>query len=74
MTDAGAERLGAGLLGGEALGIGLGAVLAAFGFGALDVGEDAREKAVAVPLDHLGDAAGIGDVGAKPKIMKCPKS
>jgi hypothetical protein len=44
MTDAGAERLGAGLLGGEALGIGLGAVLAAFGFGALDVGEDAGEK------------------------------
>ena len=22
------------------------------------------EKALAVPLDHLGDAAGIGDVGA----------
>ena len=43
-ANAGAERLGAGLLGGEALGVGLGAVLAALGLGALDVGEDARRE------------------------------
>ena len=63
-AHAGAERLGAGFLGGEALRIGLDALGAPLGARAFGVGEDAREKALAVPLDHLLDAADVGDVGA----------
>src|SRR5579864_2763873 len=63
-AHAGAERLGAGLLGGKALGIGLDPVAPLFGAGALVRREDAVDEAVAVALDHLGDAAHIGNVGA----------
>ena len=41
------KRLGAGLLGGETLGIGRGAGGAALGFGALGVGEDAGDETLA---------------------------
>ena len=52
-ADAGAERLGAGLLGGEALGVGLDAVWRAARPCARSIcGEDAIEEAVAVPLDR----------------------
>src|ERR1700731_3045395 len=66
--DPGAERLGTGLLGGEPLGIGryhhvlvLGA---AAGPGALGLGENAVEEALAVTLDDFGDAADVDQVGA----------
>src|SRR5262249_47934115 len=66
--DSGPERLGTGLLGGKTLGVGrdhhflvLGAALR---LGALGVGEDAVEKALAMALDHLGDAADIDQVVA----------
>ena len=65
---AGAERLGTGLLGGEALGIGrhqrarrLGAAL---GLGALDVGEDTGQKALAMAFHDLLDPADVDQVGA----------
>ena len=61
----GAERLGARLLGGEALGVGLDPVRAACSACARSVGrEDAVEEAVAMALDHLRDAADVDDVGA----------
>src|SRR5580698_4719965 len=63
-TDAGAERLGAGLLGGEALGVGLDPVAPPLGAGALVRREDAIDEAIAMALDDLGDAAHVGNVGA----------
>src|SRR5580704_2973720 len=63
-ADAGAERLGAGFLGGEALGISLDPVAAPFGAGALVRREDAIDEAIAVALDDLGDAAHVGNIGA----------
>ena len=44
-AETGAERLGTGLLGGEALGIGGGALGALLGFADLDIGEDAVDEA-----------------------------
>src|SRR5579885_42311 len=64
LADAGAERLGARLLRREALGVGLDAILAAFGLRAFGFGEDAVEKAIAVPLDYLADTARVDDVVA----------
>src|ERR1051325_10815257 len=64
LPDAGAERLGAGLLGGEALRIGFHALGAPLGARALRVGEDAREKTVALPRDQLLDGGDGGDVRA----------
>src|SRR5204863_8947780 len=64
-SDAGAERLGAGLLGGKALGICFHTIFSAIGASALGVGEHPAEKAVAMPFDHLGDAADVGDIGAE---------
>src|SRR5262249_24736731 len=60
----GAERLGAGLLGGKALGVGLEPVGAALGPRPLGGGEDARQEALAVALDHLLDAAHVAEIGA----------
>ena len=61
LPDAGTQRLGTGLLGGKPLGVGRHhhflAFGAALGLGPLDVGENAVEKALAVALDDLGDAA-----------------
>src|SRR5258707_2794135 len=84
LPDAGAERLGTGLLGGEPLGIGrnhhLLAVGAPRGPGALGVGEDAVEEAIAVALDHLGDPGDVDQVGAdaddhaRPAIFWRPRS
>src|SRR5262249_56184757 len=51
-AQTGAESLGAGFLGGEALGVGLGPSGAAVGLRALSRGEDASEKTLAVPLDR----------------------
>src|SRR5262249_42605355 len=62
-AQAGAERLGAGLLGGEALGIGLSALGAPLGLGPLGCGEDAAEEAFAVSLDRPFDAADVDEVG-----------
>src|SRR5579862_5063540 len=58
------QSLGAGLLGGKALGVGFDPVTPLFGLGALDRRENAVEKSLAMALDHLGDAASVGDVGA----------
>src|SRR5580704_10197326 len=54
-ADAGAERLGAGFLGGEALGVGFYPIAPTFGAGALVRREDAVDEAIAVALDDLGD-------------------
>src|SRR5580704_5307428 len=63
-ADAGAERLGTGFLGGEALGVGFDPVAPPFGAGALVRREDAIDEAIAVALDDLGDAAHVGNIGA----------
>ena len=61
----GAERLGAGLLGGEALGVGRGARSRGRRICARSiVGEDAVEKAVAEALERRLDAADVDDVVA----------
>ena len=57
-AQAGAERLGARFLGGEALGVGLDAVGAALRLRALDLGEDTTEEAFAVTLDRASRCAG----------------
>ena len=57
-----AQRLGAGFLGGEALGVGRCALLAAVGGLALDFGEDAMREAVAEPLQRFLDAPYITHV------------
>src|SRR5262249_31452786 len=59
-----AQRLGAGLLGREALGVGLRLPRPPVCPGALDRGEDPGEKAVAVARDHLLDPPHIDEVGA----------
>ncbi len=60
----GAERLGAGLLGGEALGVGGGAHPPPLRFPPLDVGEDAADEALAVALERLLDAPDVDQVAA----------
>ena len=70
-AQAGAERLGAGLLGGEALGVGFRAIGAALGLGALGRREDAVEKALAVALEHLLDAAHVAEIGAEADDHGC---
>src|SRR5580658_9994642 len=61
---AGAKRLGAGFLSGEALGIGFDPVAPPFGAGALGRREDAVDEAIAMALDDFRDAAYVGNVGA----------
>src|ERR1700726_2364266 len=63
-AHASAERLGAGFLGGEALGVGLDLLLLALGALAFFLRENAREEALAVTCDHLLDAPHVGDIGA----------
>src|SRR5208282_2798990 len=63
-AEPGAQRLGAGFLGREAFGVGLGPVSPFFRLRPLGRGENAVDKTVAVALDHLGDAAHVGDIGA----------
>src|SRR5262249_23030490 len=70
----GAESLGAGLLGGETLSVGLGPSGPALGFCPLDRGEDASEKALAVPLDRAFGAADIDEIGAHTKDHARPRS
>src|SRR5260370_30426609 len=66
--DSRAERLGTGLLGGEALGVGRHHHFLVFGPalgpGALGVGENAVQEAVAMTLDDFGDAADVDQVRA----------
>ncbi len=66
--DSRTERLGTGLLGREPLGVGRHHHFLVFGAapgpGALGVGENAVEKAVAMTLDDFGDAADVDQVGA----------
>src|SRR5262249_7515267 len=62
--QSGTERLGAGLLGGKALGIGLDPVGAALSPGPLGVGKDACQETLAVALDHPLDPARIAKIGA----------
>ena len=62
---AGAERLGAGLLGGETLGVGGGPGRAAIGLGALDFGKTAARKAVAVFFQRFLDAADVAEIDAE---------
>ena len=64
-ADAGAERLGAGLLGGETLGVGSRPRRAAVGFGALDLGEAAAGEALAVALERLLDAADVAEIACR---------
>ncbi len=63
----GAERLGAGLLGGETLGVGGRALGAAFGFLLFDRREDAVDEALAVTRERLFDAPDIDEIAAKPE-------
>src|SRR5947209_15070201 len=64
VAQAGAERLGAGLLGGEALGVGGGALGAAVALGLLDPGEAASDEAGAEPIQRLLDALDVAEVAA----------
>src|SRR5262245_19071707 len=61
-AEAGAQRLGAGLLGGEALGIGFHPVGPPLGARPFGLGEDAGEEALAVALDRALDAPNIDQV------------
>src|SRR5262245_39417808 len=70
MAKAGTQSLGAGLLGGEALGVGCGAGCAAIRFAALDIGKDTIEKPVAEALERRLDAADIDNVVADPEYHR----
>ena len=74
VAQAGAERLGAGLLGGEALGVGGGALGAAVAIlRALDLGEAARDEALAEALERLLDAADVAEVAADAEDHRRPR-
>src|SRR4051794_31958580 len=60
-----AERLGAGLLGGEALGVRSGARRTAFGFGLFGFRENAVNEALAITLERFFDAADVDEIGAE---------
>src|SRR5262245_14294364 len=64
LAKPGAERLGAGLLGGEALGVGRRPGGAAVGFPPLDLGIDALRETLAEALQGPLDAADVDDVAA----------
>ena len=64
-ADARRERLRDGLLGGESGGEVLLGELAARAIGALLVGEDALEKALALALEHAADALDLDHVAAE---------
>src|SRR4029078_10299234 len=53
------QGIGAGLLGGETLGIGRGPLCPAVRFGALDIGIDPREESLAMLLDVFFKAADV---------------
>src|SRR2546427_7633660 len=59
-----AQSLGAGLLGGEALGVGGGAAYPAIGFQPLRLGEHTGEEALAVALDSAFDPPDVDHVVA----------
>src|SRR5262249_56761723 len=63
--QAGTERLGAGFLGGKAFGVGFDGIRPPFGFVAFGRGENTAEKALAVPIDDIGDPAHVDDIGTK---------
>ena len=65
MPEAGAERLRTRFLGGEAAGIACCPILAPVAFSAFNIGENALEKAVAEPLNHLLDAADVDQIAAQ---------
>ena len=65
LPEAGAQSLGASLFGGEALGVRGGAGRPAVGFPALDIGEHAGQKSVAVSLDGPLHAPDVDDVVAE---------
>ena len=67
-----AQRLGAGLLGGEALGVGGGAPGAPLRAAPLDVGEAARDEALAEALERLLDAADVAEVAADADDHRLP--
>src|SRR5262249_32572355 len=73
-AQTGAESLGAGFLGGEALGVGLGPSGAAVGLRPLGRGEDASEKALAVPLDRAFDTADVDKIGPDTEDHARPRS
>ena len=63
-AQAGAERLGARLLRGPALGVGAGHVAAALGLALLGLGEDAVAETVAETVERALDALDVAQVGA----------
>src|SRR5262249_28284706 len=73
-AQTGPERLGARLLGREALGIGFRPPGAAFRLRALDRGEDTLQEAVAMALDGALDATDIDQVGTDPEDHARPRS
>src|SRR5262249_3925458 len=73
-AQTGAERLGARLLGGETLRIGLRLSHAAIGFCPFGRREDTSEETLAVPLDGALDAADIDEIGADAENHARPRS
>ena len=67
MVKAGAQRLGAGFLGGKTLGVGCGAARAPFRFGALDVRVKAGDETLAMLFECFLDAADIAEVASETK-------
>src|SRR5690606_19695818 len=61
-AESGAQRLGAGFLGREALGVGRRPVSTPFRLVAFHVGEDAVEETRAEPLQRLLDAADVDEI------------
>src|SRR5258708_20060846 len=64
VAESGAERLGAGFLGGKAFCVGCGRVGAAFGESALGRGENTIKKAVAMARNCALDATDINEIRA----------
>ena len=69
-----AQRLGAGLLGGETLGIGGRTIDPPLGARPLPRGEDAREKPLAMAVDHLLDPRDVHQVGADAENHRCARA
>ncbi len=67
VAETGAQRLGAGLLGGESLGITRRPRGTPVGAGALEWREHAVEEAVAEALDGAFDAADVDEIAAEPQ-------
>ena len=62
VAHSGSQRLGAGLLGGEAFGVARGPVILAFRTGALDIGLDPVREPISETIDRFLDPANVTQI------------